>query len=80
MRKRKETTKLAYYINNVLPVKKELSKVQPTDVLPVGTLKCPTCKQPLEFKQIHGIRLVENGLLEARCQNDNKYFDVKAKP
>lgn len=49
-----------------------------TDYLKKGTLKCPICQQRLEFKQICGIRIVEEGLLSAFCRNDKKYFNVKA--
>ena len=44
-----------------------------------GTLNCPCCKQPLHFKQIHGMRLIEKGLLEAKCPTTGKIYDVKTK-
>ncbi len=64
---------------NVISVKKGVSKILPTDALPIGTLKCPICGQPLEFRQIYGLRLIENDLLKARCKKDSIYFDVKVK-
>jgi len=43
-----------------------------------GTLICPCCKERLHFKQFQGMRLVENGMLEAKCPTTGKYYNVKA--
>ena len=44
-------------------------------ILKKGTLRCPNCKETLWFKQIHGMRLVENGLLEAKCPKEGKIYN-----
>jgi len=66
-----------------MPYKDENKNNDPDTVLstalPIGTLKCPNCKQKLWFNQIHGIRLIKNGLLDAHCPNCNTYHYVKAK-
>lgn len=43
-----------------------------------GTLLCPQCKQKLHFKMIQGMRLIENGMLDAFCPTDNTYYYVKS--
>lgn len=53
-------------------------KKEHNHALPVGTLICPKCKERLHFKMMYGIRMVENGMLEAFCPKDNQYFQVKS--
>lgn len=48
------------------------------EVLKQGTLECPCCNSRLHFKQIHGIRLIENGHYEAKCPTKGTYYLIKA--
>jgi hypothetical protein len=48
------------------------------EILKKGTLKCPHCKEPMHFEIIGSMRVVRNGLYEARCPNSRRYYNVKA--
>lgn len=43
-----------------------------------GTLTCPCHKERLEFEQIHGMRLIQDNYLNARCAKTKTHFKVKA--
>lgn len=41
-----------------------------------GTLKCPSDKAVLHFEQIHGMRIIRDGHLQARCPECKVYYRV----
>lgn len=43
-----------------------------------GTTKCPKCNNQLHFEVIGMIRIVRDGLYNAYCPIDKRYFNVKA--
>lgn len=45
-------------------------------VLKKGTLHCPKDKTTLHFENVHGMRVVKNGVLSAYCPKCEAYFDV----
>jgi hypothetical protein len=48
------------------------------EYLKKGTLRCPHCKELLHFRVVGNMRIIENGLYEARCPNSNRYYNIKA--
>ncbi len=47
-------------------------------ILKKKTLKCPQCQTPLHFKQMYGMRLIENGFIECKCIKCHEYYTVKS--
>ena len=46
--------------------------------LPKGTVKCPSHKKvQLHFEQVHGMRVIRDDLLHARCPECGVYYTVK---
>lgn len=48
-----------------------------SEVLKRGTLKCPEDNTVLHFEQIHGMRVIKDGVLSAHCPQCKKYYSVK---
>jgi len=44
---------------------------------PQGTVRCPECKTNLEFETLHGIRIIRDGKIEARCPKCRKDRSIK---
>lgn len=58
-------------------LEREEVQLKMSEVLKKGTLKCPADKALLQFEQIHGMRMIKNGVLSARCPVCDTYYDVK---
>lgn len=42
-------------------------------------LACPKCRGKLWFKQIHEMRVIEDGKLNAMCPKCNEYYSMPSK-
>lgn len=41
--------------------------------------KCPKCKEPLHWEQMHGIRMIKNDFYSARCPKCRMDYKIKQK-
>lgn len=55
---------------------KKMKTTMDNTVLKKGTLHCPKDKTTLHFENVHGMRVVKNGVLSAYCPKCEAYFDV----
>lgn len=59
-------------------MKKSIKDIIGTEPLKKGTCSCPVCQSRLYFKSLHGMRIVVNGILQAKCNVCIIYLQIKA--
>lgn len=49
-----------------------------TESLKQGTLRCPCCNEPLHFEIIGTMRVITDGVYNAKCPTKGNFYTVDA--